>query len=134
MAASERKAVKKAVKPDQQSGAGKKRNALRGEGLGRGAGRLKFDPFDSQLLRADFLNQWISKTQAREDSGRGRSSPAIHRPGLKFPLLCADAHISRLEPQPGPTMVTHDTLESQTLKEKMHNPVLQSLLRAYFRS
>lgn len=65
MAASECKAVKKAVKPDQQSGAGKKRNALRGEGLGRGAGRLKFDPFDSQLLRADFLNQWISKTQAR---------------------------------------------------------------------
>lgn len=133
MAASERKAVKKAVKPDQQSGAGKKRNALRGEGLGRGAGRLKFDPFDSQLLRADFLNQWISKTQARILAEAGPLLPSTD-PVLKFPLLCADAHISRLEPQPGPTMVTHDTLESQTLKEKMHNPVLQSLLRAYFRS
>lgn len=113
--------MKKAVKPDQQSGAGKKRNALRGEGLGKGEERLKFDPFDSQLLRADFLNQWISKTQARILAEAG-------------PLLCADAHTSRLEPRPGPTMVTHDPLESQTLKEKMHNPVLQSLLRASFRS
>lgn len=101
--------------------------------MGRGAGRLKFDPFDSQLLRADILNQWISKTQAQILAEAG-PSPAIHQTGLKFPLLCTNAHTSGLETRPGPTMVTHDPLESQTLKEKMHNPVLQSLLRAYFKS
>lgn len=30
--------------------------------------------------------------------------------------------------------MTHDPVESQSLKEKMHNPALQSLLRAYFGS